>query len=241
MRIADLDCLVLAGGLGTRLRSVLPSTPKVMATVGGRPFLEHVLMQLESMGLRRCILCVGFLATQIKEHFAGQFGRLTIYYSEERLLLGTAGALRFASSMTSSDPLLVVNGDTLARFDLADFVQFHITQACPASIALAQVPDGLRYGSVLLDKRCRLTSFVEKGQARGPALVNAGAYLINRQLIESIPVGRPVSLERDVFEQMPADIAGFLRPNNKLMDIGTPDSLREAQHTLMEMKTEDVV
>jgi mannose-1-phosphate guanylyltransferase len=224
--LGNIDVAILAGGLGTRLAGAVPDLPKALAPVGGRPFLDHLLDWLEGHGARRIVLLLGHRADQIEAHLAARpRPRLEFALSVEPAPLGTGGALGFARAHFRSDPVLVVNGDTFVDSDLAALARAHAASGAPATMLCVEVADAGRYGRVeIADGRIR--SFREKDPSfRGAAAINAGIYLVSRALISAIPTGRPVSLERDVFErQPPGTLAAHVDRRARFVDIGTPES-----------------
>lgn len=228
--IADIEAVVLAGGLGTRLRSAVPDRPKVLALVRGRPFLAHVLDRLEAAGVRRVVLGTGYCADRVREAIGDRHGRTAIAYSHETSPLGTGGAVRLAAGATASDPVLVLNGDSHCEADLPAFAAFHRACGAVGSLMLTRVSDTGRYGRVDLEDAGRVTAFREKGDAAGPGWINAGIYLLSRGLLDAVPEGRAVSLEREVFPLWAARGGLFgLRGGGRFLDIGTPESYREAE------------
>ncbi len=224
--LRSIDIAILAGGLGTRLAGAVPGLPKVLAPVGGRPFLEHLLDWLESHGARRIVLLLGHRADQVEAHLAAYpRPHLEFAFSVEPAPLGTGGALGFARPHFRSDPILVVNGDTFVDGDLAELVARHRQTMADATMLCVEVPDAGRYGRVEIEND-RVTAFCEKDATwRGPAAINAGVYLVSRALLAKIPDDRPVSLERDVFEKLPGGaLAAFIDPRARFVDIGTPES-----------------
>lgn len=221
---------ILAGGLGTRLRAAVGDKQKVMAEVSGRPFLEYLLRQLETAGVRRVVLCVGYQAERVEEVLGGKFGALTLHYSREESPLGTGGALRLAVPLFDADTLYVMNGDSYCEFDLLKFSAWHAAQGAEASIALAGVEDTQRYGRVVLDQAGRVTCFQEKGQC-GPGLINAGIYLVRRERLMDIPEAGFVSLEKNMFPQWAGQgiLYGYQADVRRFIDIGTPESFNAAQ------------
>jgi NDP-sugar pyrophosphorylase family protein len=223
------NCLVLAGGLGTRLRSAVADRPKVLAEIRGRPFLAYLLDRLSQGGIRRVILCTGYRGEQVEAAFGSRFGALELVYSREPEALGTGGALRHAASLLEPGPALVLNGDSFCEVDYQGLAAWHRERGACGSLALTRVEDPRRYGSVETDADGRVTRFVEKHQAAGPGWINAGVYVLGRELLESIPEGRAISLEREVF---PAWIGRGLhacRCGGRFLDIGTPESYAEAE------------
>lgn len=233
--LTDIDAILLAGGLGTRLRAVVSDRPKVLAAVGGKPFLEYLFAQLAAAGVRRTVLSTGHLADQIQAHFGDSARDLKIRYCEEKTPLGTGGAVRLSLPETSSDPVLVLNGDSYCDANLNAFLAFHKEKEASVSMLLTSVADTRRYGRVGIDSDSNVRGFEEKGTASGAGLINAGIYLLSRKVIEEIPQDRPCSLERDVF---PAVLGkGFFGYNGSsrfFIDIGTPESYKEAERLFEE-------
>lgn len=229
---ANLRAFVLCGGLGTRLRSVISDRPKSMALVAGVPFLEIILRQLRVAGVRNIVLGTGYLAEQIEEYFreGDQLG-LSIHYSREQEPLGTGGAVKLAEPMLG-DPVLVLNGDSYVNWVLTDLLQVYLEKQATAVMALQPVPDVSRYGSVAVDDDRRVTEFVEKGVRIGAGLINAGIYLLQKQLITDLPEGRPISLEREVFPQLLGGKVYGVVSAGDFIDIGVPADLERAQTLL---------
>lgn len=197
--MSHLTAAILAGGLGTRFRPVVADRPKVLAEVHGRPFLTILLDYLSNAGLREVVLFTGYMANQVRETFGERYCDLYLLYSEEAAPMGTGDALRLALPLTGSNTALILNGDSSCRTDLSSFYSFHRAMEAEATVLLSEVPDATRYGIVELDVHGRITSFCEKGAATGRGLVNAGIYLVGRMLLATIPAGRAVSLERELF------------------------------------------
>jgi D-sedoheptulose 7-phosphate isomerase len=226
--------VILAGGLGTRLRGVVDDRPKPMALVHGRPFLERLLTAFRAQGFDRALICAGYKAEMIQAHFGdgAAFGMALSYSIEpEGALLGTAGALRHAAA--SLEPVfLLVNGDTYLDADLAAFATRHAAGLC-VTVGLIRVPDAGRYGAVELGPEGAITRFAEKSSA-AEGLINAGIYVIDRAVLDAFPERSPLSLERDVFPALAGQ--GRLRGvilDGTMVDIGTPDSYAAFQFSDM--------
>lgn len=232
--LANIDVAILAGGLGTRLSSVLPDTPKVMAPLGRRPFLDFLLEALTTQGARRIVLCLGVRAQSVIDYLKRcDYSPLEIHCSVEPQPLGTAGALAFALPQFRSNPVLVMNGDTWAEADLKAFVAAHAQAGAPASILCAEVADARRYGRVEVDANGRVTRFEEKSAGAASAgWVNAGVYLVDRSLLNQMSSERSQSLERDVFEALPPGTLYAHCGAASFLDIGTPESLAKADELL---------
>jgi D-glycero-alpha-D-manno-heptose 1-phosphate guanylyltransferase len=214
--------------MGTRLRPVVSDRSKVVAAIGGRPFLTYLFEQLLSVGISRVVLCTGYRGQQVRDCLGESYKALPIVYSEESAPLGTAGALRLALPILQSDPVLVMNGDSYCAGSLDELWNSHSSLKAAATLMLALASDVGRYGRVQLGERHEVTGFVEKGETTGPGLINAGIYLIHRTLIDEIPMNRTVSLEREVFPYwIGRGFYGF-ETNAKFLDIGTPDSFASA-------------
>jgi NDP-sugar pyrophosphorylase family protein len=230
--MADIPAVILAGGLGTRLRRVVADRPKVLAEVGGRPFLSILLDQLVRSGVRSALLCTGYLGEQVEVRFGQRYGPLTLRYSRETTPLGTGGALRLAASHIDSSDVLVLNGDSYCDADLPGFTAWHRSHDSCASIVLVQVSDTRRFGRVAVDDSARIVRFSEKSADPGPALINAGIYLLKREVMDMIDPDRPVSLEIDVFPSMIGQgLYGFVS-GASLWDIGLPESYERARSEL---------
>jgi NDP-sugar pyrophosphorylase family protein len=226
----DTPAVLLVGGTGTRLKPALPSKPKPLAPVGGTPFLELLVLQLRSQGIRRLVMCTGHLAAQIEEEFSdgGKWG-VGIVYSKESHPLGTAGALKFAERHLQQVPdFLVMNGDSFLELNFRHFIRFHREHDGLVSMAVRRVPDAARYGTVQLGTRNRVVGFNEKTGARAPGIVNGGVYMFNRGVMQHIPDG-PASLEREIFPRLLEHGVYALEQHGMFIDIGTPEDYARAQ------------
>jgi D-glycero-alpha-D-manno-heptose 1-phosphate guanylyltransferase len=228
--LEDVTGVILAGGLGTRLRSRIADRPKVLAPVHGRPYLAYLLDQLAEAGLRNVVLLTGYLAEQIRSAFGETYAGLRLAYSFEPSPLGTAGALRQALPHLLSPNILLLNGDSYCAAPLSDFWEFHSSQRADFSLVLTPVEDCSRYGQVCLGPDGRVLRFEEKSQGGGAGWVNAGIYLLRRAMIEEIPAGGPASLERDMFPTWAIGKRCFGFPcQAQFLDIGTPESYARAE------------
>jgi len=233
-RHAPSTALVLAGGLGTRLRAVLDDRPKSLAPAAGKPFLYYVLDYLRQQGLRRVTLCVGYLADQVRDYARdGQDWGLKVTYSLEQTALGTGGALRQASAGLS-EPYFALNGDTLFRVDLCALWEQHVRVGGMATVALLRLADGSARGCVSLAEDGHILAFDEKPAqvetqdfaSLQPALVNGGVYVLEPRALAEVQPGQAVSIERDVFPRLASrrQLAGQ-EQSAYFADIGTPESL----------------
>jgi NDP-sugar pyrophosphorylase family protein len=228
--IGEVTAVILAGGLGTRLRAAVSDRPKVLADVAGQPFLERIFEQISGFGIRKAVVCTGYMAEQIEHLYPASFRDLSISYSREHALLGTAGAVRFALDQITTDRALILNGDSYCAFEYPAFKSFHEAKDADASILLTYVDDCSRYGSVVLDDNARIESFIEKSGAGGAGFINAGVYMMDRALIKEIPAGRVLSLEKDIFPKwIGRQFFGHASDAPMFIDIGTPQSFQHAQ------------
>lgn len=228
-RYSEITAVILAGGLGTRLRGVVADRPKVLARVNDRPFLDYLLDQLASSGVRRTVLCTGYLGEQIAETFGGRYRDMELAYSREPEPLGTGGALRLALPLLETEQLLVLNGDSYCSLDHQSFFQFHADKLAAMSLCLTEVSDVSRYGAVRVDQDGAIRAFEEKGARSGSGVINAGIYLISRSLVEAIAPRAVVSLEREVIPAaIGAGLFGF-QSKGRFIDIGIPSDYQAAQ------------
>lgn len=221
---ARVTAAILAGGLGTRLRPAVTGCPKALAKVGQRPFLAYLFDQLIAAGTRKVVVCTGYLGDQIARTFGEAYGILRLSYSREITPLGTAGALRLALPLLDSNPVLVMNGDSYCDANLREFWLWHANRQAKATLLLATTLDPERFGQVQIDRDGKVTEFTEKGGSQGLGWINAGIYLLGRDLLGEIPANCAVSLEREVFPNwIGRGLYGF-QSEGRFMDIGTPEA-----------------
>ena len=227
--LSEITSVILAGGLGTRLRSVVSDRPKVLASVCNRPFLTFLLDQLIAAQAKEVILCTGFMADEVHNELGHRYKSLNIVHSSEPEPMGTGGALRLALPLINSDPVLIMNGDSHVNVDLTGYLEWFFERDRRATLLLVKVPDTGRYGKVIVDDNGLIAAFEEKALDAGPGWINAGIYIIKKSLVTSIPARIPYSLERQFFPHLvQKNIYGFCS-NGQFIDIGTPDSYGRAQ------------
>jgi len=227
--LSHLTAVILAGGLGTRLRQGGGQGQKVLASIQGKPFLVYLLEWVADFGVRHAVLCTGYRGDEVKSALGERWKAVRLSYSQEPVALGTAGALRLALPLCQSDPLLVMNGDSYYAINLEAFFAWHCHQKALGSLALAYESNFSRYGQVVVEAEGNISRFVEKGKAAGPGWINAGIYLLSHSLLNTIPPQQPVSLELEMFPRWIADgILGY-RTTGRFIDIGTPESLALAE------------
>lgn len=227
--LAPESVVVLAGGLGTRLRSVLPDRPKPMADIDGIPFLELLLRDVALADPGQIILCVSFMKEVIKEHFGDNFLGIPILYSEESEPLGTGGAIKQAFDLFRLNEALVLNGDSYVKVDYNKL--FLTCENDPLGLVLVHVEDANRYGRAEVADG-RVLSLLEKSPEHTPGLVNAGVYKISRRIF-SADLPRRFSFEKDILEPSVRSLhPHFLPAEGYFIDIGIPESLTLAQREL---------
>ena len=231
--LSQTVAVVLAGGLGTRVAHLLPGVPKPMAPVSGKPFLEWVVRWLAQQGIRKVILSTGHLAGVVAAHFQAQPvpGVLTRCLAEPQPL-GTAGGFLHAARLSAETPpaWLVVNGDSLVLVSLAAAArELHRHPAVAGVVVGRAVPDAARYGALTLGPGAELRGFAEKQP--GPGVINAGIYLLRDTLVRQLPGQWPLSFEQEVFPRLLAQGCALkvCVVEAPFLDIGTPESLRQAE------------
>ncbi|UYP17843.1 NDP-sugar synthase [Rhodococcus sp. Z13] len=194
------DAVILVGGQGTRLRPLTLSAPKPMLPTAGVPFLTHLLARIREAGIKHVVLGTSYKAEVFEEHFAdgSDFG-LEIEYVTETEPLGTGGGIRNVLPRLRADNVMVFNGDVLGGTDLGAVLDTHLRTEADVTLHLVRVGDPRAFGCVPTDADGRVTAFLEKTQDPPTDQINAGCYVFRREIIEAIPEGRPVSVEREVF------------------------------------------
>ncbi|MFZ3059395.1 MAG: nucleotidyltransferase family protein [Candidatus Methanoperedens sp.] len=232
--IKEIDVVILCGGLGTRLRPIVSDCPKVLAKIGEKTFLDILIDSLTKQGFNNIILCVGYLKGQIKNHFDCDKD-YNIMFSEEKEPLGTGGALKKARSLIISNPFMVMNGDSICKIDFRKFYDFHVNKKALLSMALVRTKAAQDFGSVILDDSQRITSFMEKVVSKDECLINAGIYLMQKDVFSYMPDENRFSLEYDFFPKLIEDKCFGFTINSELIDIGTPERYEKAINIIGEI------
>lgn len=219
-----MQAVLLAGGLGTRLRSVVNDRPKPMALIEGRPFIEYVVHSLTGFGITDIIFAVGYKGSMVEEYFGDgtRFG-IRAFYAYEEELLGTAGALKNAGRFVTEDSFLALNGDTFYELDYERLFREKRDGKLDMALVLRKVPDISRYGEAVLENGI-LKKFDEKEGKVRPGTINGGVYLMDRALLDTIPDGR-VSLEKQMIPcwmKEGRSLGGFVN-DGYFIDIGIPE------------------
>lgn len=222
------DVIVLAGGFGTRLREVVADVPKPMAPVAGRPFLDHLLQRLALQGASRVILSVGHMAHLIEDRYGAGFAGMNITCVREDHPLGTGGGIRKALCATSTEWVLVINGDTWLDMPYGEFLTEAEQAHAPLAMVTRWVDDAARYGRCVVESD-RIVVFGEKSGS-GPGLINAGVYALRRDLFEPFDLPESFSFETDfVARHLPELRPLAHRSDGYFIDIGVPEDYRRAQ------------
>jgi len=223
--LSQVDAVVLVGGKGTRLRPLTLSAPKPMLPTAGLPFLTHLLSRIAAAGIEHVILSTSYKPEVFAEEFGdGSALGLQIDYVTEEEPLGTGGGIANVAPKLRHDTAMVFNGDVLSGADLTELHAYHREQGADATLHLVRVGDPRAFGCVPTDDG-RVTAFLEKTEDPPTDQINAGCYVLSRDVIDRIPRGRPVSVEREVFPALLADgvkVCGYV-DTSYWRDMGTPE------------------
>jgi NDP-sugar pyrophosphorylase family protein len=231
-----MKALVLAGGLGTRLRPLSCTRPKMLFPLGEQPLMDWTLKNLSQGGVDTVVMAVNYMAEALVRYLGPTKYDLGIIYSRENRPLGTGGPIRKARDLLNSEPFLVMNGDIISDIDIRRLIDYHRAKRGLATVALTPVSDPSRYGAVELDWEGRITRFVEKPErGKEPSnLINAGIYVLDPKIFDYIPDGRAVSIEREVFPVLANErkLFGF-EFHGLWTDIGIPDDYLRANQIIL--------
>ncbi|ETK33534.1 GDP-mannose pyrophosphorylase [Microbispora sp. ATCC PTA-5024] len=228
MRSPDLEAILLVGGQGTRLRPLTLRTPKPLLPTAGVPFLAHQLAKARAHGVRRVVFATSYRASMFTEVFGdGSALGLEIVYMTEETPLGTGGAIRNAAAALTcppESPVLVLNGDILSGHDIAAQVGLHVSRGAAVTLHLTEVEDASRFGCVPTDADGRVTAFLEKMANPVTNRINAGCYVFQRSVIDTIPAGQVVSVERETFPSLieAGELVLGFADSSYWLDVGTP-------------------
>ena len=228
-----MEAIILAGGLGSRLRAAVPDLPKPMAPIHGRPFLEYLCDYWAGQGVSRFILSVGYKRDIIEEHFGARYKGTEVDYAVEGQPLGTGGGLLLAlKQLRRTGPFLIMNGDTFFEVDLTPMRRYHLEKSAELTIALREVEANSRYGSVGIDKEGKITTFDNRARTSGRALINGGVYLAEKSAFTGMALesDAPVSIEDQLYPRMLTEgrrLYGF-PSSGRFIDIGIPEDYRRA-------------
>ena len=238
----DLKAIILAGGVGTRLRPLSCTRPKLLFPLLNKPLLDHTLERLAETGVNGVTLAVKFMADSFMKRYGKSTNGMTISYSKEKIPMRTGGAIKYAEQLIGhEDQFLVLNGDIFTTIDYTELIRKHKENEAVATIALYRVEDPSRYGTVKLTNYNRITQFVEKAPlGKAPSnLINAGVYVLDPKIFDYIPAGRPVSIEREVFPKLAEQgkLFGYTF-TDVWIDIGKPEDYLRANKVMLDVSTE---
>lgn len=233
--LRKIDVVILCGGLGKRLRPVVFGQPKVLAKIGEKTSLDILINNLLLYGFKNMILSVGYLKEQIKNHFNFNYNEnydYTITFSEEEEPLGTGGALKKAKPLIRSNPFMVMDGDSICKVNFRSFIDFHTEKKALLSVVLVRSKTAEDYGSITLDDSQRITGFNEKIAGGSENIINAGVYLMEKDIFSYMPKQNRFSLEYELFPKIIDNRCyGFLT-EGEFIDIGTPERYEKAINLL---------
>ena len=237
--------ILLVGGFGTRLMPLTKNTPKPMLTVAGIPVTEHQLNMAKAAGITHIVLATSYLSELFTPYFGdGSKWGMKIEYAVEETPLGTGGAIRNAAKViNSSESIVILNGDVLSSHNLTEQIRQHEANNADVTLHLTQVEDARAYGCVPTDSKGRVTAFLEKMENPVTNQINAGCYVFNPRVLESIPLDTVVSVERETFPLLVkngADVYGYVE-NSYWVDIGTPQALMKASVEIVKRNGEFLI
>ena len=223
----SMEAIILAGGFGTRLSTVVSDVPKPMAPIKGRPFLEYLLDDLNEKGINRIILAVGYKKEIIKSHFKEKYKNIDIVYSDEDIPLGTGGAIKKALTLTKDEDIFIINGDTFFDVDLKEMYQFHKKNSSKLTLAIKDMEKFDRYGSLILEGY-KIIKFEEKKYI-DKGYINGGIYLIKKELLNK-EKKESFSFEKDILENEMLKIEKYgYKSKGYFIDIGIPEDYYKFQ------------
>lgn len=231
-----MQALILVGGEGTRLRPLTETVPKAVMPLAGNPFLSYMIDWLARHGVDEIVLACGYRADVVRD-VLGEGGSPRLRYVSEPEPRGTGGAIKFAAAELE-ERFLALNGDVLTDLDLSALIRSHEQRGARASLGLYPVDDATGYGLVKYDRDGAVSEFLEKPEVPGPGEINAGTYVLERSVLDLIPDGEMVSIERDVFPRLIGEGLHALPLPGYWMDIGTPDRYLLATWDILERRVE---
>ena len=221
------EAIILAGGLGTRLKSELGDLPKPMAPVHNQPFLAFLLDYLKKQNIERVILSVGYAWKKIEDYFGSNYRGIELVYIVEETPLGTGGGIRLALQAAKSDQLFILNGDSYFEISLIDLEKFHQSKNAECTLALRELENVDRFGMVEMDGQSKISAFIEK-QFRAQTVINGGIYCVNKNFLDGFEPHTKFSFEQDYLEKETAskNLYGKIF-NSYFIDIGIPEDYKQ--------------
>jgi len=229
-----MQAIILAGGFGTRLQSIVKNGPKPMATIDKKPFLAYILQYLQQQGFKSCIISVGYLQEKIISYFGDIYLGMKISYAIEDEPLGTGGAILNALKHCNKlQPVFVLNGDSFLKINYRNLLNFHIEQKSQITIALKAMENCSRYGLVEINQEKNIVKFDEKKPQQKSGLINGGIYVFDPKIFAEFSLMKKFSFEKDFLEQKidKIDLKGFVN-HEYFIDIGIPEDYQKAQNEL---------
>jgi D-glycero-alpha-D-manno-heptose 1-phosphate guanylyltransferase len=225
-----MEAIILAGGLGTRLREVVPDLPKPMAMVAGKPFLEIMLTKMAAQGFDRIILSLGYMAEKITTYFGNNFQGMELIYEIEDAPLGTGGAIKAALQHCKTEYAIIFNGDTYLELAISELVKVWSINKSPV-IVVREVPDTVRFGRIHIENG-QIINFLEKG-IQGPGYINAGCYVLPKHTLDRFAINKPFSIETEYFmKELSSQTFNAYITKGLFIDIGVPEDYELAQNLL---------
>lgn len=226
--IESVECIILAGGLGTRLRSEVPDLPKCMAPVSGKPFLEYLINYLLQQGVVHFIFSLGYMHESIEEFLNQAYPTLSYKIVIEQEPLGTGGAIALACKNATSENVIIMNGDTMFKVNISELLNYHINNNAECTLSLKPMNDFERYGVVKINKDGSIQSFNEKKYYQS-GLINGGVYALNRISFLSVDFPEKFSFEKDYLEKYFSSnkMTGLIQ-DEYFIDIGIPEDFKRA-------------
>lgn len=231
------EAIVLAGGLGTRLRSEVQDLPKAMAPINGQPFLEYQLAFLARQGIQKVYLAVGYKSEAIVDHFGAKYRSISLEYVQEEEPLGTGGAVVQALVPTTTEAVLICNGDTMFSADLQAMYAFHMEKGADFTMALKYLEKFSRYGTVRQNTQHQIEGFEEK-KYKENGWINGGIYILNKSTISTMDFPVKFSLESEFLEKKYKELSFYgFESNAYFLDIGVPSDYKKAQDDFKQFVT----
>lgn len=231
------EAIILAGGFGTRLQSVVSDVPKPMAPVAGKPYLVYLIQYLKSYEVKHIVLSVGYLSEVVVDYFGTEYEGVKISYSKEETPLGTGGGIKLALEKCETENVVVLNGDSFFDVDIKALFALHLNKKAKASLGVRLVENVGRYGEVVLSDMDEIIQFSEKSDKQEKGLINGGVYILAKNALDEFEPDTKFSLENDFFQKQ----AGLktlyaLEFNSYFIDIGIPSEFERANKEFVDFE-----
>tara|TARA_B110000037_G_C17068760_1_gene484900 strand:+ start:307 stop:1011 length:705 start_codon:yes stop_codon:yes gene_type:complete len=231
------EAIILAGGFGTRLQSVVKDVPKPMAPVAGNPYLVYLVRYLKSYGVEHIVLSVGYLSEVVEDYFKAEYLGVKISYSKEDAPLGTGGGIRLALEKCEKKNVIILNGDSFFDVDINKLKKFHKKHKATVSLGVREVENVGRYGEVVLNDEKEIVKFSEKSDKAIAGLINGGVYLMKRKALNTFALNTKFSLEQDYFQKQANTSSLYAKEfNSYFIDIGIPTDFERANKDFLDFK-----